>query len=136
MPRKKRVLSIAALCCLLSVPIYSQEPARSAVQKPDTHLESLEAEVHVSLLKLEYRVSRLKIQEAMVELEKLTLHLDAITEEKNSRNIAQAKLEIKQAEIRVEMKRFQSEMILLRIERAKARLGHIRATINGKAKDG
>jgi len=132
MTRMKLILSIAATCCLLSLLVYSQQPARPGVQEPGSQLGLVEAEIDVKMHELEVKMSEFEVDEAKVELAKSELRLKAAQDQGDSRTVAMAELELKQARIRVEMHLTRSEMARLRTEVAKARLQHRQAALNEK----
>ena len=77
MTRMKLILFIAAMCCLLSLLVYSQEPARPGVQEPGSKLQLFEAEIDWRMQELELKMSELEVIVAKVELEKSELRLKA-----------------------------------------------------------
>jgi predicted acetyltransferase len=133
MTGKKFVLSVAAICCVLCLPVYSQKLTDSGIQKPGTQLELVEAEAALKMHELELKMCEFEVKDAMVESDKLKLHLEeAVQEQASKREIAHAKLTLKQAGIRVEMKKLESEMIRLRIKVATVRLELARAAMKGR----
>ena len=134
MTRAKLILSVGAMCCLLlSVRADSQESgSHSGVLARESRLQLLDAETYVKMYQLELKMSELAVDEAMVELEKIKLHLEAAREQGDSREVGYAELELKQAAIRVEMRRVQSQMIRLKVERAEVGLEHMGTAITEK----
>ena len=126
MTRKKLIISVVTVCCLLSLLVYSQEPHRSGVHKPESHLELIEAETAVKMHELELKISELEVHRAEGEVGKLRMAIDAAREREDSRELAYARVDHRQAEIHVEIQKAQSEMVQLRIKLAKARLEHIK----------
>jgi len=130
MSGKKFVLFIAAVSCLLCLPVYSQKSTPSEIRKPATQLELVEAEVSLKTRELELKMCELAADEAKIESEKLLLRLEeAVENGASKREIAHAKLTVKQAGIRVEMRKVSSDMIRLKITGSKARLELLRADL-------
>jgi len=131
----KLILSTAVMSCLLSASVYSQEPDRSGVRAPESRLKLVHAEIEVKMRELELRMAELAVEEATLELEKLKLGVEAAQEQGDSRELAHAKLELRQAAIHVEMRKAESAMVRLRIQQTKAVLEHLRAERVNKERD-
>ncbi len=132
MTKMKLILFIAAMCCLLSLLVYSQEPTRPGVQEPGSKLKLFEAEIDYRMQELELKMSELEVIVAKVELEKSELRLKAAQDQGDSHTIAMAQLELKQVRTSVDMHLTRSEMARLRIELAKARFQLRRAALKEK----
>jgi hypothetical protein len=131
MTRTKLILSIAVMSCLLlPFPVHSQEPGGHA----GVRARLVEAALDVKMHQLELKVAELGVNEATIEIEKIKLHFEAAKEQEDSREAAHLNLELKQAAIRVEVRKVESEMARFRIELAKTSLEHLRATLSEKPK--
>ena len=83
---------------LLPSPVHSQE-SRGQVE---TRVRMAEVELSVKMLELELKMAQLAVDEAIVEVEKIKLHVEAAQAEGDARDVRRAKLELNQATIRVE----------------------------------
>jgi len=92
----------------------------------------VEAEFDLKTCELEFEMAELAVNEAMVESEKLKLHLQAVQEEGNSREVEHVKLELRQAGIHVQMRKLRAALARLQIQRARARLKHVRTELTQK----
>jgi len=133
MTRTKFILSVAAMLSLVPcLQVYPQGPAGPGVGASASRVELIEAEFEVKMREVELKMAELGVEEATVELNKSELRLQSAADQGDSRELAYAKLDVKEAEIRMKMTRIRCEMVRLRIERGKAILAHIRATLNEK----
>lgn len=124
MTNTKRILSIAAMSCLLlCLPVRAQEPGAA---DPDLRTQLAEAEFDVSMHELELKMSELSMDEAVMESAKVELQLKAAQVQQDSHQVGHVKLELKQAAIRVEMRKVELLMVRLQLEQAKVRLAHLR----------
>jgi hypothetical protein len=133
--RRNPILCIAALICVLfPAKVQGDEPETDVAR--ERHLQLLAAESDLKIHELEVAVSKHSIEEAEVEVGKAKANLSSIVmrarsgkaEEKD--RIEYSTLEVKQAQIRAEMKRLQSEMTQVQLELAKARFEHLKVILN------
>ena len=136
MTRTKLILSIASIYCLLPVErVHCQSPdAHAVVRAREARIQLTEAEFDIRMHELEYAVSDHAVDEATVELEKLKFHIGLAQKQGNAGESGIARLELKKAEIRVEMQKLQAQMARLKIDRAKARLNLMRGLLDEKPK--
>ena len=132
MTKKKLILTVVTISLLLSLLVFAQESRSPGVQKPESHLQPIEAEIAVKMHELELKNSELEVDRAEIEVGKFRMAVDAARERGDSHEIAYARADLKQAEIHVKMQKVQSEMAHLRIKLAKARLYHMQAALNEK----
>ncbi len=126
-------------CVLLAGNTIGDEPeADRAASERD--LQLLDAESDLKLHELEVAVSQRAIEEAEVEIGKAKANLNSLKMRVRRGNkdeqdrIEFAMLEVRQAEIRTEMMRLQTEMKKVQLARAKARWEHLKADVKPEQK--
>ena len=114
MTRRNPILCIAAvICALFAAKVQGDEPDTDAAAR-ERHLQLLAAEADLKMRELEVAVSKHAIEEAEVEVGKSKTNLGSIQVRVRSGKhdeqdrIEFATLEVKQAQIRAEMKKLQS----------------------------
>ncbi len=119
MTRTMLIVSVALMFCHLSSRSgYASEPGHH----PGVSAIVFEAEAAVKMKELELKIAELEVVEATFEVKKFKLHLGAVSEQGESREMEHLKLAIDQAATRVEMRRVQSEIVRLQLALAKAAL--------------
>ncbi len=128
MTRTKLIPSIAFFSCLLlAAGVNSQQPpGDSEVPAREARPQLVEAEFDVEMHEIEFAMSERAVEEAQIEVKKAEVNVRGaeILAKKLGRldQVELAKLEVKQAQIRLEMQRLRSKLARLNIERARARL--------------
>lgn len=136
MTRRNPILCIAALICVLfPAKVQGDEPDTDAAAR-ERHLQLLAAESDLKMHELEVAVSKHAIEEAEVEVGKAKANLSSIQMRARSGKhdekdrIEYSTLEVKQAQIRAEMKRLHSEMTQVKLELANARFEHLKVILS------
>jgi hypothetical protein len=134
--RRNPILCIAALICVLfPAKVQGDEPDTDAAAR-ERHLQLLVAQSDLKMHELEVAVSMHAIEEAEVEVGKAKTNLSSIQmrarsgKDDEKDRIEFATLEVKQAQIRAEMKRLQSEMTQVQLELAKARFEYLKVSLS------
>ena len=136
MTKRNSILCIAVLICVLfPAKVQGDEPETDAAAR-ERHLQLLTAESDLKSHELEVSLSKHAIEEAEVEIAKAKANLSSIQMRARSGKdderdrIEFATLEVKQAQIRAEMKRLQSQMTQVQLALAKARFEHLKVTLS------
>ena len=95
-------------------------------------LEVVEAEIEVKIHELELKMAELAVDEATVELEKIASLLETAKKQGDSREVGHIQLELKQAAIRLEMRKVECQIVGLRVKLTRANLERRRAALNEK----
>ena len=140
MTRRNSILCMPALICVLFLAnVQGNEPERDVAAR-ERDLQLLDAESDLKMHELEVAVSKHAIEEAEVEVGKAKANLNTIMMRAHSGNhdekarIESSTLEVKQTQIRAEIKRLQSEMTQVQLELAKARYDHLKVILQQKQK--
>lgn len=114
------IKSAAAIACVL---VVSAARAQEPPGRPAP--EAREAEIDMRLQEMEHRRHELAVDEAAIELERIKHHISIAQRNGNADEVGMLELELKQATIRLEMRRVEAEMAGLRVEFAKERALHV-----------
>ena len=127
----------ALICVLFPANVLGNEPDRDVAAR-ERDLQLLDAESDLKMHELEVAVSKRAIEEAEIEVGKAKANLSSIEMRSHAGNhdakarLEYSTLEVKQAQIRAEMKRLQSEMTQVQLEFAKVRFDHLKVILKQK----
>lgn len=124
MTKKKLIFTVVTISLLVSMLVFAQERTDLGIQKAESLLKLMEAEMAVSIHELELKNSELEVNKATVEVEKAKLRVVIATEHGSVHEAKFAKLELKQVEIDADMRKAHSKMMALKLKLVKARFVH------------